>query len=210
VTAIEAAQRWIERGYWPLPVPFREKRPVEEGWQNLRITLEMVPKYFNGAQQNIGVLLGDRYNSADVDLDCHEAIRAAPEFLPETGLVFGRASKPASHWFYRSDPAVKTRKYFEKTRDGKQLLRKAMARFCPEKITEAEKQGFSAPDASWFKGESIDYVRRRLLNPKARIYDLIDFGTVQGLISDHLEGRENRRLLIWSLLNLEQLMEAYL
>ena len=53
-------------------------------------------------------------------------------------------------------------------------------------------------------------MRRRLLNPKARIYDVLDRETVQGLIGDHLEGRENRRLLIWSLLNLEQFWEAYL
>ena len=33
---------------------------------------------------------------------------------------------------------------------------------------------------------------------------------VQIVIADHLEGRENRRLLIWSLLNLEQWCEAYL
>jgi asparagine synthase (glutamine-hydrolysing) len=85
-----------------------------------------------------------------------------------------------------------------------------MERYIPKQITDREKQGFSAPDASWFKGESIDYVRRRLLNPKARIYDVLDKREVQSLINDHLEGRENRRLLIWSLLNIEQTMEAYL
>jgi asparagine synthase (glutamine-hydrolysing) len=30
------------------------------------------------------------------------------------------------------------------------------------------------------------------------------------MIADHLEGRENRRLFIWSMLNLEQWCEAYL
>ena len=29
-------------------------------------------------------------------------------------------------------------------------------------------------------------------------------------VRDHLDGRENRRLLIWSLLNIEQFMECYL
>jgi asparagine synthase (glutamine-hydrolysing) len=36
-----------------------------------------------------------------------------------------------------------------------------MARYIPEDITRAEKQGFSSPDASWFKGESIEFVRRQ-------------------------------------------------
>jgi asparagine synthase (glutamine-hydrolysing) len=103
----------------------------------------------------------------------------------------------------------KRARYFERTRDGKLILRKMMNRYIPGQITEREKQGFSAPDASWFKGESIDYVRRRLYGPRARIYELLDRGAVHALIDDHLEGRANRRLLIWSLLNLETLFEAY-
>jgi asparagine synthase (glutamine-hydrolysing) len=84
-----------------------------------------------------------------------------------------------------------------------------MNRTIPDEVTNRAKQGFSAPDASWFKGESIDYVRRRLYNPRARIYDVLDPVAVHRLIDDHLEGRANRRLLIWSLLNLEALFEAY-
>src|SRR5579871_2937000 len=56
-----------------------------------------------------------------------------------------------------NEPGRKTLKYFQKTRDGKRLLRKVMERYVPQAITDREKQGFSAPDASWFKGESIDY-----------------------------------------------------
>jgi asparagine synthase (glutamine-hydrolysing) len=108
-----------------------------------------------------------------------------------------------------NEPGNKRRSYYQKTRDGKLLLRKMMTRHIPGQITEREKQGFSAPDASWFKGESIDYVRRRIYNRKARIYDVLDPQAVQGLVDDHLNGVENRRLLIWSLLNLEQLFEAY-
>lgn len=98
----------------------------------------------------------------------------------------------------------------EKSRHGKLILRKMMGRYIPAEVAEREKQGFSAPDASWFKGESIDYVRRRLFNPRARIYDFLDRKTIHALVEDHLEGRQNRRLLIWSLLNLEQWCEAYL
>lgn len=104
----------------------------------------------------------------------------------------------------------KGNRYYQKTRDGKLVLREMMKRYIPSKITNREKQGFSAPDASWYKGESIEYVRRRIMNPNARIYELLDRKTAQGLICDHLEGRENRRLLIWSLLYLEQIMESYL
>jgi asparagine synthase (glutamine-hydrolysing) len=101
----------------------------------------------------------------------------------------------------------KPAKYFEKTKDGKQILRDVMRRYIPEDFVNAVKQGFSAPDASWFKGESIEFVRRRLLSGKPRIYDLLDRTTLEALVNEHLTGKENRRLLIWSLLNLEQILE---
>ncbi len=109
-----------------------------------------------------------------------------------------------------NEPGSKTAKYFEKTKDGKLLLRKMMERHIPQRITNGVKQGFSAPDASWFKGESMDYVKRKLYNSNARIYEFMDSVTVRSLVDDHLEGRENRRLLIWSLLNLEKCCEKFI
>jgi asparagine synthase (glutamine-hydrolysing) len=84
-----------------------------------------------------------------------------------------------------------------------------MSRFIPREIVNREKQGFSAPDASWFKGESINFVHRTLLNKRARVYDLLDYATVASLIEDHLQGRQNRRLFIWSLLYLEEWCKQY-
>ena len=71
-------------------------------------------------------------------------------------------------------PGDKQRVFFHKTNDGKQLLREIMARYIPEEITKAEKQGFSSPDASWFKGESIDFVKQKLSNPKSQLYEFFD------------------------------------
>ncbi len=104
----------------------------------------------------------------------------------------------------------KLAKYFERTRDGKVLLRQVMASLLPAEVAHAEKQGFSAPDSSWFKGESIDYVRRELLDPKAALYDYLDYATVRRLVEEHLSGQKNRRLLIWSFLNVEHWLRAYL
>ena len=106
-------------------------------------------------------------------------------------------------------PGNKVDRYFQRTQDGKLILRKMMARHIPPQIATREKQGFSAPDASWFKVDSIEYVRRRIGNPQARIYNVLDRKAVQALVDDHLEGRENRRLLIWSLLSLEQAFELH-
>jgi len=109
-----------------------------------------------------------------------------------------------------NDPGRKRQTYFAKTRDGKLILRQAMRRFIPAEVVKHGKQGFSAPDASWFRGESIDYVRATLFNRNADIYDFLDRSAVRDLVSDHLEGRENRRLLIWSLLYLEQWCHTFL
>jgi asparagine synthase (glutamine-hydrolysing) len=103
-----------------------------------------------------------------------------------------------------NEPGNKYNKYFRKTNDGKQILRDMMTKYMPDNITQAAKQGFSSPDASWFKGESIDFVRKRLLDKNAPVYDFLDFDVTSELVQEHLDGRRNRRLLIWSLLNFNE------
>ena len=109
-----------------------------------------------------------------------------------------------------NDPGPKINKYFEKTRDGKLILRKVMERYVPNAVTNAVKQGFSAPDGSWFKGDSINYVKQKLFQNQVRIYDYFDRASIWGLVSEHLEGKRNRRLLIWSLINFEYWLRQYL
>ena len=109
-----------------------------------------------------------------------------------------------------NDAGNKVSKYFVKTNDGKLVLREAMSRHLPRETTNLEKQGFSAPDATWFKGESIDYVKRLLVDGQSKIYNYLDKSSILNLINEHMEGKQNRRLLIWSLLNLENWCEQFL
>jgi asparagine synthase (glutamine-hydrolysing) len=108
-----------------------------------------------------------------------------------------------------NEPGLKREMFFEKVRDGKIILRGALKKHVPDGIVNQEKQGFSAPDASWYRGESIDYVKRMILDKRARIFDHLDYGTVKGLVSEHLDGKRNRRLFIWSLLNLELWLKTF-
>jgi asparagine synthase (glutamine-hydrolysing) len=94
----------------------------------------------------------------------------------------------------------------QKSNDGKLILRKVMERYIPSAVTTREKQGFSAPDASWFKGESIDYVRSELLNNKSPLTQFFAKDSMTSLVNDHLDGKVNRRLLIWSFLNLNTIV----
>lgn len=100
-------------------------------------------------------------------------------------------------------------KFLAQNDNGKIILRKALSGFVPETFVTAKKQGFSAPDASWFKGESIEYIKKLLFNKKARIYEYLQPKKVYELMNEHFDGKNNRRLLIWSLLNFEWWLETF-
>lgn len=98
----------------------------------------------------------------------------------------------------------------QKTNDGKLILRKAMSKYIPEDIHKAVKQGFSSPDQSWFKGESIDFVKRSILDKNSAIYHYMNYEHTAKLVNEHLDGKSNRRLLIWSLINFDYWCKQYL
>jgi asparagine synthase (glutamine-hydrolysing) len=108
-----------------------------------------------------------------------------------------------------NETGAKPERYFQQTRDGKLLLRRVASRYVPEEVSERVKRGFSAPDASWFKGDSMEYVRSVVYDPRSRIYDFLDPGVVQELVAEHLSGQTNRRLLIWSLLCFETWLRTF-
>ena len=117
---------YIRLGWSPIPIPHKSKGPLGNEWQNLRITQANARQWFNGEPQNIGVLLGKASGGlVDVDLDCAEAIGAAPFFLPRT-RTFGRASKRRSHWLYKTGMAetedVATIKFSDTERPAKVIL----------------------------------------------------------------------------------------
>ena len=105
---------------------------------------------------------------------------------------------------------TKAERYYMKTNDGKFLLRRAMNRILPKDITKAVKQGFSAPDATWFRGESIDYVREIVYTDSSRIYDYLDKNKVRSIVNTHICGEANKRLFIWSILNFEEWCKIFL
>jgi asparagine synthase (glutamine-hydrolysing) len=91
----------------------------------------------------------------------------------------------------------------QRSSEGKQVLRQAMSRYIPPATAAATKQGFSAPDAGWFRCESLPYIRRLLGNPRAHVYEFVNPAYVDAVLRQHCAGQVNRRLMIWSLLSLE-------
>ena len=87
--------------------------------------------------------------------------------------------------------------------DGKNVLRKAMSDFIPEKIINRKKQGFSAPDESWYRGENADYIKELLLSDSTVSDKYINKKYIQKIVKEHIEDGINHRLLIWSFMNFE-------
>jgi asparagine synthase (glutamine-hydrolysing) len=86
---------------------------------------------------------------------------------------------------------------------GKRLLREAMRGLLSEEILEKRKQGFSPPDESWYRGPSMAQIEELLLDPRSLDRGYFEPKFVRGVLDEHREGRENHRLLIWSLLCFE-------
>jgi hypothetical protein len=119
---LDIALEYILEGWSVVPIIYREKRPSLQEWQTLRLNSGDAPKYFNGHDQNIGVILGDASKGlTDIDLDCDEAWRASPFLLPKTHC-FGRASKPYSHWLYYTDLAHTAEKATLQWKEGTKPL----------------------------------------------------------------------------------------
>jgi hypothetical protein len=108
IAMLDIALDYIDRGWNPVPVNYRSKKPsLGTGWQLRIIDASNAAQHFNGQQMNIGVMLGPSSRGlTDVDLDCDEARGIAPYILPRTSAIFGRASSRAAHWLFYTDLSV--------------------------------------------------------------------------------------------------------
>jgi asparagine synthase (glutamine-hydrolysing) len=100
--------------------------------------------------------------------------------------------------------------YERRRSDGKVVLRKAMSKVMPADVAARAKQGFSAPDASWFRGESVDYVTALLTDPRAQLHEYIQPTAIRSVLAEHRSGAHNHRLLIWSLLSFEWWLRTFI
>ncbi|MCD6062165.1 MAG: putative asparagine synthetase [Flavipsychrobacter sp.] len=102
------------------------------------------------------------------------------------------------------------RKAYLESNDGKTVLRKAMSAFLPESVLNRKKQGFSAPDESWYRGENAEYIRSTLLGKKTVSAAFINTNYVERIIKEHTEHKVNHRLLLWSFLCFEWWCKIFL
>lgn len=93
---------------------------------------------------------------------------------------------------------------------GKSVLRKAMADLLPREIIDRRKQGFSSPDEAWYRGEAVNFVKECLLDKKASYREFINQNYVSSILEQHISGKKNYRLLLWSFLCFEWWCKIFL
>jgi asparagine synthase (glutamine-hydrolysing) len=97
---------------------------------------------------------------------------------------------------------AKTR-FFAHSNSGKHVFRQAMRGIVPNEILDREKQGFSPPDQSWYRGPTMAYIREILLKDRTLSRGFFNPESIRNIVKEHTEGKVNHRLLIWSLLSFE-------
>jgi asparagine synthase (glutamine-hydrolysing) len=98
---------------------------------------------------------------------------------------------------------LQKKKVYMEYDDGKNVLRKAMLDIIPETIINRKKQGFSAPDESWYRDENAAYIKELLLHKKTISTDFINKKYINEIVDEHTNKGINHRLLIWSFMNFE-------
>jgi len=90
---------------------------------------------------------------------------------------------------------------------GKLPLRALLGRRLPASISERPKHGFRVPLTSWFREDLSGVVRDRLLTPSHPAAGVLPAPAVAAMVEEHLAGRAEHSIQIWSLLALQTWMD---
>ena len=105
-TTLTLAIDYLNRGICIFPGIHKDKKPAG-AWSKETVTQKNVKNYFPGAANILWINGSKSGNLADIDLDSIESRLIAHRYLPETPIIFGRRSSPASHFVYRTHKPLK-------------------------------------------------------------------------------------------------------
>ncbi len=86
---------------------------------------------------------------------------------------------------------------------SKYILKKKLKGFLPDKILKRHKMGFGIPIGEWFKGELKNYIKDILYSDEFMKRGFFNPENIKKTVEEHISGKENHGLKIWSLLCLE-------
>jgi asparagine synthase (glutamine-hydrolysing) len=85
----------------------------------------------------------------------------------------------------------------------KSIFKKSVADLLPPEILTRPKRGFGVPIVKWFRGALKGPMQELLGDRRFIERGWLDEGTVRGIVAEHLDGRRDHALPIWSLMTLE-------
>lgn len=86
---------------------------------------------------------------------------------------------------------------------SKHIFKQAMTRLLPEETLRRRKQGFTPPDATWYRTVLRAEVTDLILGKQAVSRNYFRPEALQQIVDDHMQGRRNYRFLLWSLMIFE-------
>jgi asparagine synthase (glutamine-hydrolysing) len=99
-----------------------------------------------------------------------------------------------------------------KVRGGKTkwVFKESYRRLLSDALIDRPKHGFEIPIDAWLRGPLRQTFESAVLDPNARVRDLVDQPTVRSLYRSHLSGLGRHGNVLWSLLVLARWAERYL
>ncbi|MCA8973183.1 MAG: asparagine synthase (glutamine-hydrolyzing) [Planctomycetes bacterium] len=86
---------------------------------------------------------------------------------------------------------------------GKWIVKEVARQHLPDAIIDRKKVGFRVPLDEWFRGGLRDYAHDLLLGRDSFVSGYLERAPIEGMVRDHMRGRRNEELRLWTLLGLE-------
>lgn len=106
---------------------------------------------------------------------------------------------------FRVSSAMKVR-----GRSGKWVVKEVARRHLPAGIVDRRKVGFRVPLDEWFRGGLKDYAHELLLGRDSFVSSYLERAPIERMVQDHMRGRRNEELRLWTLLGFEVWHRAFL
>ena len=88
-------------------------------------------------------------------------------------------------------------------RTAKKVMRTALRGLLPDAVLHRRKQGFTPPDASWYRQHNWAFVQGTLTSEQFTDRGWFKPNSINSILEAHRSGSTNHRHLIWSLLAFE-------
>jgi asparagine synthase (glutamine-hydrolysing) len=108
---------------------------------------------------------------------------------------------PLVEWMSSLPPGIKLR-----NREGKYLLKKALAPYLPHEILYRPKMGFAVPLARWVRGPLRQPLRDAVLGPVLADTGWFNATCLRRLVEDHQSGLRDYSMPLWTLLMFESFL----